>query len=499
MNPTDRIQQVWGVWGRSTGFLTYFALTVLAAGAYLAVSDLFLSKFLRAFTLTSYFITFYTVIQFADLDPINWSQKLPIATLGNINFTSSFLGLSIVLFMSRIILEPLSVTAKIHFSTVSALNMFLILGTGSIQGLAVAAGGFLTAFFIRTFNSKGWKSAVAICFPIASVGFFVFISTAGWGPLGNQLKQLTVLYRIDYWVAGWNMFTSSPIWGLGLDSYGDYYREFRSIEAAETGPTRITNTAHNIFLDLLSGGGLVLFLPMLFMILFSLHYSIRGSVSKSQNTDYPVYLIPPLIVGWLIFANISIGQIGLTSWGFVLFGLGLRASLIKKFNSNQSQNRRRRRVDSNEFSKGTDGILSSYSEPKGKSDIFPPTQLMTISLFLGLGLYTGLLPNLADARLLSAVKQRDVQAMQAALELQGSMNFHAERVALELVNMGLNSEASAISRDLLIRNPRSFQSLVTLATDAEASIEERKSAIRKLIQIDPNNPVLKEDIKKLGL
>jgi hypothetical protein len=53
------------------------------------------------------------------------------------------------------------------------------------------------------------------------------------------------------------MIGANSLNGVGLDSYGDFYRPFRSLEAVtRTGPQRVTNTAHNIFLDVTTGAGL---------------------------------------------------------------------------------------------------------------------------------------------------------------------------------------------------------------------------------------------------
>jgi O-antigen ligase len=45
--------------------------------------------------------------------------------------------------------------------------------------------------------------------------------------------------------------------GVGVDSYGYFYKEYRDLEAIErTGPERVSNTAHNVFLDISSGAGI---------------------------------------------------------------------------------------------------------------------------------------------------------------------------------------------------------------------------------------------------
>lgn len=74
------------------------------------------------FMRTSYFISIYTTLQFADLDPIPWSQKLPVATLGNINFMSAFLGLANIIILGKFFVEKLQISQKIFFVLVLAWN-----------------------------------------------------------------------------------------------------------------------------------------------------------------------------------------------------------------------------------------------------------------------------------------------------------------------------------------------------------------------------------------
>jgi O-antigen ligase len=53
----------------------------------------------------------------------------------------------------------------------------------------------------------------------------------------------------------------NPIFGVGLDSYGDWYRRSRTIEATlRRGPDVTSNAAHNVFLDISAYGGFPLVL-----------------------------------------------------------------------------------------------------------------------------------------------------------------------------------------------------------------------------------------------
>ena len=87
-------QQIWGAYGRNTGFLTYFSLLLVLISTALIQKKDFYHNLVNSLLLTAVPMTIYCVIQVAKLDPVGWSSKAPFGTLGNINFSSAFFGLS---------------------------------------------------------------------------------------------------------------------------------------------------------------------------------------------------------------------------------------------------------------------------------------------------------------------------------------------------------------------------------------------------------------------
>jgi O-antigen ligase len=62
-----------------------------------------------------------------------------------------------------------------------------------------------------------------------------------------------------------------PLTGVGMDSYGDWYRRARSENAATVlpGPKTITNAAHNVVIDFFAFGGWPLLLAYLGTLLMA--------------------------------------------------------------------------------------------------------------------------------------------------------------------------------------------------------------------------------------
>ena len=347
-NPAPYSHQLWGVWGRSTGLLTYIAFVVVLLSTILFSFKSEERTFRQVFERLSYFITAYTLIQAGDIDPINWSQKAMVATLGNINFMSSFLGLASISFFSRLLLEKLPITSKAHYSIFILINLFLIWLSESIQGVAVFAAGASIIFAFAIRRNLDFKRVIYWFLSIIPVGALSFLGVAGLGPL-SMLRQETVIFRRDYWLAGIIMTKENWLDGVGIDSYGDYYEQYRDLEAVvRTGPQRVTNTAHNILLDVSSGAGVLTGLA--FFALFALTIARIIKILKRGEFDQTLAAFSGMFVGFVIFSLISINQIGVGVWGFVfmgyVIGAGARQELFSH-NSLSKKNSERERFNEN--------------------------------------------------------------------------------------------------------------------------------------------------------
>lgn len=473
-------QQFWGTWGRNTGALTYFSFLVLLLAAIDLGKRRLESQVLVWFCKTTYFITFYTLIQFGEIDPINWSQKLPIATLGNINFMSALLGLANIVFLGKLLLGNLAWSSKFHFLFFFILNLFLIWQSGSIQGLAILLAGTWFLLVFRFSKSNFLRVSIFTTFP--TLGFFGLLGTAAIGPLGNRIAQETVIFRIDYWKAGIQMFMDNTFFGIGIDSYGDYYRMYRdSIAATRTGPQRVTNTAHNVFLDLFSGGGLFVgipFLALLLVLFFKLWSRVRielqqaKSLTRFENSNLDLLILTALLPGWIVFLLISINQIGVAVWGFVFLGLAYGAASNKSLKTVKSDV----------------SLSTGIFQTQFKSRVY-------LSSFLT-GLVLSLPPVVTDIEFLNAIKVRDFSAMKASASNLGGTSFHWERLIMAANEDKRFSEAVQFSVEALRANPNNFQALATLSfTPLGIDNEQRKVAARRLSLLDPENLQLQNDLK----
>jgi len=114
-------------------------------------------------------------MQVGDLDPIDWSQKLMVATLGNINFMSSFLGLASISMITRIMVDKIALPARLHYLFFISVNGFLIWISGSIQGIAVFAAGVSMVLLMQVRRSRGLKSALIWFSPLLPTGGLILL------------------------------------------------------------------------------------------------------------------------------------------------------------------------------------------------------------------------------------------------------------------------------------------------------------------------------------
>lgn len=492
-NSSPWYQQFWGVWGRATGLFAYISFLVILLAAHLMASTQTLKQTRVIFERVGYFITFYTLLQLLALDPINWSQKLMVATLGNINFMSSFLGLTAISYTSRFLMEKSNLSSKLYFVFMVSLNLYLIVVSKSIQGLGVLFAGvaMLLTFLIR--RNSGFLKSIFFLTSSIMIGIFALAGTAGFGPL-SILQQETVLFRIDYWQSGLNMLISNPLNGIGIDSYGDYYREYRSLEAVtRTGPQRVTNTAHNIFLDIFSGAGLIAGLLFLAIMLLAALAALKSLKLNFKDSDFPVFVA--MWLGFIVFCLISINQIGLGVWGFLFTGLitGTMANYQSEVKAVEGQEK----LGKSKGGKVNAGRNQGFEPTLKNSQNSRPAEVL-LSLLLALAAFViAVIPNISDARFLAAIRNPDLQRALELVDDVGVQDFHKEQLIGRLAQQGRQEDSLRLALAVIETNPRNWQAWVEIIVNEKASRAQKEVAANRLLALDPNNKLFQEEVKSL--
>jgi len=476
---TNPYQEFFGTYGRATGFVAYIALTALFIGAVVIASAKFVSSFARMLLIAGGLSIGYGLLQAVGADPIKWvNQYSPvIGFLGNPNFQSSFVGFSGVFVFGFICAQGIKNSLRIGYMAYLLLAIFVIIKTDSQQGLLVLAGGIAIVGMIWISRSR-FKIATIPALVVSGIGaVFVALGSLNSGPLASLLYKASVTYRGDYWRAGWKMTVEQPLLGVGLDSYGDWYRRARTLEATlRRGPEVTSNAAHNVLLDFSSNGGFPLVLIYLALMVLVVISAIR-LLKRSDGFD-PA--ISGLIAVWIAYqaqSIISLNQLGLAVWGWIISGL------IIGYEINARPEEVRQEVKS-PVSKGRN-VKKQVGESVSAKTL--------LSMFVGgvVGLLVGLPPFIASAQFKSALESGDAVKLEKAAYLWPDEPIKYGQVAGILQANKLDTQAQKVVEAALLKFPNEF-GLWSLASKlTTATPEQVAKAKEEMKRLDPNNPDVK--------
>ena len=329
---------------RKNGLLTYFALSVIFLYTTIRFSFKNSIQFLKCSILVGLVLTTYGTIQILGKDFVKWNNphNSMLGTLGNPNFASALLAIIALLSIFSLMYKPISAGYKIMAILVVVLALLSIWESNSRQGLMVFALGLLVYFSLNSyFQSNRLKYLV----PLVSF-FIIAIAILGMlqkGPAAYYLYKQSVSVRGFYWKAAIQMFESSPLFGIGLDRYGSYFKEFRDPDYPLRFGYEISSTnAHNTFLQFFSTGGILVGTSYLLLMALIFFTGLRN-VRHTRNEERKISLA--LLAVWVAFQSqslISIDNIGISIWGWILGGaiIGLHNNRLNDSQHNKVASKR---------------------------------------------------------------------------------------------------------------------------------------------------------------
>lgn len=473
-------QQLFGVFGRNTGIVTYLGLSAFLLAAYSVRNNLDIRRIINYLVVAGTFEVLYGFVQAVGKDPIKWSSQDTFGTLGNINFHSAMVAISASVLLVRISEKNLSQIMRCFLIALEIAHLCMLAINGSFQGQAIFA--IIVLFFIPTLIASSqipkkkfyFISSVLILLLAISLGLAGILKT---GPLSKYIYQETILYRADYWHAGFAMTLLKPFFGVGIDSYGDWYRQTRGeISTLRTGPDRISNSAHNLILDFSSGGGFPLALLFLTLVAIAVWNTYRSVKTFDRSNSRSVAQLS-ISFGWLAFflqSLVSINQIGVGVWGWIFLGLLLGF----QFNSSGEE-----KIVGQQFKKG------KQSSSKGVA--IPATSFLLSAAFGLIGILISFLPVKADAAFKNALNSNSADKLEAVLREPASNAWHFIVVIDSLSRSGLNAQAAKHLEEMSKKYPRDFGLWRMAATLPEVNPQIKGKALEELRKLDPFNPNLK--------
>jgi len=475
-------QNIYGTYGRNTGFLTYLSLTLIFFAALYLRQEKNFTRIIYALLLAGMVNVIYClwVVLFGDFVGWNNPYKNILGTFGNPNFIGSFLGIFISVLATTLFRPGLSKIYRASGIIIILIALVEVKASHAVQGVVVTMGGLsiLGFYLIR----EKFKSNVVTLFYTALVAFFGFVALMGAlqiGPLAKIVYKTSVSLRGEYWQAGWNMGQSFPFTGVGMDAYGDWYRRMRDSNALIVpGPNTVTNAAHNVLMDLFAYGGWPLLLSYVFLLILSIIAIFKVTLRQRK---FDVTFVS-LTIGWVCYqvqSIISINQVGLAICGWILGGCLIAYEISTRENTNAPV----------ENSKSK----SKRNSKQNSLQFFFSPQLVAVQAGL-LGLLLAIPPLNADLKWKAAANAGSLPGIEKVLQPSYLMPHDSHRnstIVLSLEQSKLYDQAVKYARYNVEYNPESFDAWRTLYSLSLTTPEERIKAKAQLIRLDPLNPEIK--------
>jgi O-antigen ligase len=469
----------YGVNGRNTGFLSYFFFSIFAlAGVVLSGIGNF-KKLIYGFYFAGVVNILYCLWawQIGDFIPWNNIYGQILGTFGNPNFIGAFLGMVIVGFAAQALQPNLKASFRILIFALSFLAFLEILASKAVQGLVVTFGGLAIILFywLRSrITSKIILPTYVVL--VTALGVIAALGALQKGPLASLIYKRSVSLRGSYWNAGLEMGLDNLVTGVGMDAYGNNYRRYRSLNAFTDmpGPETISNSAHNVAIDIFAFGGLPLIFAYLLMIGVTLASIIRFT-RRNKHYDFIFVTMASVWICYQVQSLISINQIGLAVWGWLLSGALIAYEIRDRSSSVEIKKSKELKVQ-----------VSEMDDLKG-----------TLVAIAGMvvGILIALPPLAADMKWVAALKSQNLDTIMSALKPSYFNPTDSARLVAAvtgLQNNKFNKEALEIARQGVNYNPDFTDAWKMLYYIPIVTEAEKKLSKENLIRLDPLNPMWKD-------
>ncbi len=479
---SNLIFQFYGTSGRNTGLLTYLCLAVLLLSSVLVSNQEYLARWIAVAVFLGTALIIYGEIQYFGKDPfpyVNAYGSNVFGTFGNQNFQSAFLGMMGAVFIGLVFNKSLNIYLRILSIGIAVFIPFGIKQTTSVQGFLNFAAGAGIIVVLYLFMSRKKILALVTSGLIGASGFLVLLGLVNIGPLAEALYKSSLQVRGFYWRAAFNMLVDHPFFGVGLDGFGNWYRRSRTLEAVQYSAGITSDTAHNVFLDIATSGGFPLI--TIYMVLFGFVVkSIVSVVRRSIEFNANFAVVVGAWVAYQAQSFISINQIGLAIWGWVLSGLIIGYEInTREYVADVGQLNSKRARKAKKFKPAHTGHKESAPE-------------LVIAVFIGfaIGLILALPPYVAATKYYRALQSGDAVVIQSAAYLKPFDFARFLQVARTMQDNKLDQQAVQVTRDMVQFFPDSFEAWSFFAGLPAATPTEVAKAKTQMRRLDPLNPNL---------
>ncbi len=478
MSDSPISQGMYGSYGRNNGFLAYLFLVGLFLSTVAFSRRESILRLITWLIVAGVVNVVYClwVILFGDF--VGWSNPYGniLGTLGNPNFIGSFLGIFVAAYLAYGLGKSTPIWFKYSMLIVLPVAAFEIYDSNAIQGRIVGLSGISIIGFLILRSKFGSVITFVYSSLISVAGLFALLGAFQIGPLTSTIYKTSVSLRGQYWLAGWNTGEERPLTGVGMDAFGDWYRRSRDAHALELpGVNTVVNAAHNVPIDMFAFGGWPLLVSYL-LIMGSGGFALIKTLSRIKEYDPVLTVLTIAWFGYQLQSFISINQIGLAIWGWVVTGAAVAYERITR-NEAASSN--------SSLKKGrTPNPIKNSEIQHAKATLYP-------FAFGIAGLLLVLPPFIADSKWRNAQVALSVQALEDSMRPsyfnpQNSMKYMTNIQALEQSNFPDLAHKYAL--EAVSWNPDAFELWKVLYLIQQSTPEEKALALKNMKRLDPLNP-----------
>lgn len=448
------LQQFYGVFGRNSGFLTYFSFILIFILNYRFRNFLLINRTVNYLFLAG---VINLIIGITEVNGINFFGlenifNRPLGTFGNPDFYCAFLAIIISLILPNFASQKVSIIKKAVYGVYTFLSLWIMTISNIRQAQIMSLAGISIFIYILLRNSSRVSKIVkkSTAFVLSAVVSLVLLGALNQGPLASLIYKRTMGFRIEYWKTSLNMFLAHPFFGTGLDGYSDNFERYRPKNTYQVlGNVEYANASHNVFLDYLSGGGLILAIGYFLLVLLTFKSVLK--IFRNSKIDDPMVGVA---LAWVLFqiqSFVSIGQIGISILGWIFSGL------ILSLDSKDAVS------DQSKFVLNIDAKILVVT---------------FLGIFISLGL--SLPPSVIDAKWKSAVISQNGEQIFTLAQTWPYDSTRLIKAAEAFSNAGYEAKSLRLIRFAINFNPESLKAWQILLDQPLATLDEKQKAELKI-------------------
>ncbi|HVF52679.1 MAG TPA: O-antigen ligase family protein [Actinomycetota bacterium] len=318
--------KAWALWGEYQRYQGLLPMMGIAAFALVASVHLQGRVVLVAWgmSVTAALIALYAILQWRGLDPVQWPARVDYAfsTVGNSNFTSGYLAMSLCL------TPALWSSARRRLSVV-IIGIVIVLGliaTHSAAAFGAAVGGGAVALGLGP--CRRWavgRLAAAVVPLFLAFALSAVVPLSEIAPLVADKVGVQATERAHFWQAAAGMASQYPVIGRGPDAYAVEGISHRPYANAVLKGYQFASEPHSVPLSVLTSAGLIGLAGFVALVLWLTRRMIV--IARSAEPDPLGAALGGAAIAYLLQSFVSIDDISVrvAFWG-VLAALAAHAT-----------------------------------------------------------------------------------------------------------------------------------------------------------------------------